>query len=134
MKNKIQFSAWPNLDLNDSTNLLNLYQNIISLSNVYFPFSISIRLFGLYATCSEMIRRNYNKGMLFVFVLIIINIFVAGVCKYFFAKYFGALGLTELWAEGRPIWASLSVWEQDQESGRPTRGPRPIWAQSRKCN
>ena len=33
--------------------------------------------------------------------------------QIFFAKYFGALGLTELWAEGRPIWASLSVWEQD---------------------
>ena len=56
---------------------------IISLSNVYFPFSISIRLCGLYDTCSEMVQRNFNKGLLSVFVLIILNIFVAGVCKYF---------------------------------------------------
>ena len=84
LKWKIKFS-FSNL-VKSQLEWLNQYSEslpkIISLSNVYFPFSISIWLFGLYAT-SEMIRKNYNKCMLFVFVLIIIYIFVAGVCKYF---------------------------------------------------
>ena len=85
LKWKIKFSfsnlAKSRLEwLNQSSKSL---PKIISLSNVYFPFSISIRLCGLYDTCSEMVQRNFNKGLLSVFVLIILNIFVAGVCKYF---------------------------------------------------
>ena len=108
---------------------------IISLSSVYFPFSFFLFDYLDYMLPAEILSEETTTSVHVVCVCLDNSKHICSRClQIFFAKYFGALGLTELWAEGRPIWASLSVWEQDQEIGRPTRGPRPIWAQSRKCN
>ena len=74
----------PNLDLNDSTNLLNLYQKSLAYQVSIFP---SLFFYSTIWTICYLLRYYPKKlqqvYMLFVFVLIILNIFVAGVCKYF---------------------------------------------------